>query len=380
MAPKRSQWQDESPIHFLPNISMELEYLRSLLGDLNRDPPPTRREPNLFSIGARGHYENPISDLLTFFLNPDADHNLDCLVLSSLLECVPEGTQLSASLINDPQREITTHTGSRLDILLESEEWVMVLENKVWHQQNNPFSDYEEFLAHQHPNKKKLLVVLSPSGKSPTGWYGVAYPTLLKHLSSKLGQAFVTTPFSKWLVLLREFLLHLESLMAVSDISKNTADFVLSHLNDIQQVQELKNRVVRDLQIQCVRYLDKHFSEQEIEIGTRLHTWYGYPALRFGFKHWESESDVVLFLDGRKDHRFAINYYACGLQGDKQHEIAHEMLYQTECSEQWNEGANTIACFKLLLRDNTHEAMFAEVARHLAMLDQFESRVRLQRA
>lgn len=355
---------------------MELEHIRSLLDELSRIPTPAKREPNLFSIGARGHYENPISDLLAFFLNPNADHNLESLVLETLLECLPEGDQLSASLINDIQREVTTHNSSRLDLLLESEEWVMALENKIWHQLNNPFTDYESFLAKYHEGKQKLLVVLSPSGKSPVGWYGVAYHDFLNHLTPKLGQAFVTTPFNKWLILLREFLLHLESLMAVSDIPTQTAAFVLSHLNDIQQMQDLKNRVVKELQAQCVRHLEEQCGAQEFEVGTRLHTWAGYPALRFGFTHWKSDSDVVLFLDGREGHRFAINYYACGLKGAEQHAAAHDALYQAECSEHWQERANTIACFKLLLDDYTPDAMFAEVARHLAMLEKFESEVR----
>lgn len=166
--------------------------------------------------------------------------------------------------------------------------------------------------------------------------------------------------------------------MAVSDIPTQTAHFVLSHLNDIQQIQALKDRVVRDLQTQCMRYLEQHFSEQEFEIGTRLHTWSGYPALRFDFAHWESDSDVVLFLDGREGHRFAINYYACGLQGDAQHTAAHKVLYQAECSEQWQEGGNTIACFKILLLDVSPEAMFVEVARHMEKMDKFESEVRLR--
>lgn len=91
--------------------------------------------------------------------------------------------------------------------------------------------------------------------------------------------------------------------------------------------------------------------------------------MRFGFAHWKSDSDVVLFLDGREGNHFAINYYAFGLQGAEQHAAAHEALFQAECSEQWQEGGNTIACFKLLLNDYTPDAMFAEVARHLVMLD-----------
>ena len=71
--------------------------------------------------------------------------------------------------------------------------------------------------------------------------------------------------------------------MAVSDIPTPTADFVLSHLNEIQQIQELKNRVVKDLQTQCARYLEQHFSEQKFEIGTQFKHLVWLPSLAIRF-------------------------------------------------------------------------------------------------
>ena len=66
-------------------------------------------EKTIFSIGCRGHYENPTSDILAFYLDPEAEHQLGSLVLDSLfsaliktLETTPEGkfdnqpTQLSS--------------------------------------------------------------------------------------------------------------------------------------------------------------------------------------------------------------------------------------------------------------------------------------------
>ena len=55
-------------------------------------------EKTIFSIGCRGHYENPTSDILAFYLDPEAEHQLGSLVLDSLfsaliktLETTPEG-------------------------------------------------------------------------------------------------------------------------------------------------------------------------------------------------------------------------------------------------------------------------------------------------
>jgi len=44
----------------------------------------------------------------------------------------------------------------RIDLLLEWVELTMVLENKIWHQQNNPFSDYSSYLSQIFPNKKTI--------------------------------------------------------------------------------------------------------------------------------------------------------------------------------------------------------------------------------
>ncbi|WP_097161373.1 PD-(D/E)XK nuclease family protein [Enterobacter sp. CC120223-11] len=110
---------------------MDLSELKALLAQLKSLPQPNKTELNLFSIGAQGHYENPISDLLAFFIDPDAGHNLSTLMLEAFMECLP-GTH-GVALSSQPSCEVMTITGSRIDILLESEEWVMALENKIWH-------------------------------------------------------------------------------------------------------------------------------------------------------------------------------------------------------------------------------------------------------
>ncbi|MGL4517894.1 MAG: PD-(D/E)XK nuclease family protein [Shewanella sp.] len=358
---------------------MDLDTLKSLQAQFHKLHITAKREPNIFSIGARGHYENPVSDLLAFFLNPNADHDLKDIVLRALLDCITNGSHLSSSLTTAPKREVITDTGSRLDIVLESETWVMVIENKIWHTQDNPFDSYEDHLDLYYQDKEKVLVVLSPSGESPANWHGISYASFTKNLTGKMSQALIRAPFSKWIILLREYLLHLESLMYISDVPKNTAEYVLNHLDEIQQIQELKVRVIKDLQNQCVNYLEEHFREKGLTITKTIQYWDGgYPALRFGLAHWQNESDVVLYLNGKNDGGCLIYYYACNLQEEGQYQAALNALYQAECNGQWSEASNTAACFSLLLKDRTPSVMFAEVARHLTMLDDFETNTRSQ--
>lgn len=263
---------------------MDLSELKALLAHVKSLPQPGKAELNLFSVGARGHYENPISDLLAFFIDPDAGHDLNTLVLEAFMECLP-GTY-DVALSSQPSREVMTATGSRIDILLESEEWVLALENKIWHQQNNPFADYREHLKLKHPNKSHLLVVLSPERMAPSGWSGVSYHQFLAVLSPKLGMVYVESPQNKWLILLREFILHLESLMGKNAVASETEAFVLENLHNIQELILLKNTVVKSFQEECLRFLSDYFSDKDYEVSTALNHWEGYPALRFGLSHW----------------------------------------------------------------------------------------------
>lgn len=66
-------------------------------------------------------------------------------------------------------------------------------------------------------------------------------------------------PLNKWQVLLREFILHLETLMGKNTIAAETETFVLENLRNIQEAVLLKNAVVKSLQEEGLRFLTEHF-------------------------------------------------------------------------------------------------------------------------
>lgn len=104
-------------------------------------------EPTIFSIGSRGYYENPTTDILAFFCNVNGQHKLGNTVLQALFDCISDVTrELSCTLITSPEREVLTKNFKRIDLLLEGPDWVIVLENKIYHQQNNPFADYQNYI------------------------------------------------------------------------------------------------------------------------------------------------------------------------------------------------------------------------------------------
>jgi hypothetical protein len=63
------------------------EKFESILNNVQKFKNDIKKEKNLFSLGGRGHYENPITDLLKFFFDPSEEHNFQDLFLSSLFDC-----------------------------------------------------------------------------------------------------------------------------------------------------------------------------------------------------------------------------------------------------------------------------------------------------
>lgn len=336
-------------------------------------------EPSIFSIGSRGYYENPTTDILAFFCDTDAAHGLNDLVLNALLSCTDKLQPLDSMLIESPQREVVTSTGKRIDLLLESQDWVIVLENKVFHLQNNPFEDYESFikdglLQQRFEGKKAIFVVLSPTGIAEhTNWVGISYLRLIRSIKQQLAEHFFNKPLNKWTILLREFLLHLENTMATPTLSKQSIDFVLGNLTEFKAAQKLQKNAIKAYQQSLLQELQLKLG---CNIQTTIHTWDGFPAIRFSYESWGNESDVVLFLDGRESKSFCINYFSADINTDDKRAIADQHFKEDDTDKPWNEIKETFRCYKAHFASLDDDSITNKLAHKLKLMNAFETDIR----
>ena len=341
-----------------------------------------QQELTIFGIGSRGYYENPTTDILAFFLDDSAAHGLDALVLTALMDILPEPfNKLDCSLSISPEREVKTKRGKRIDLLLESEEWVMLIENKVFHTKVNPFSDYQNHLLKDNINryrgKEAIFVLLSPDGLVPAKqqdrWIGVSYSQFIESIKKALANCFLSQPMNKWVILLREFILHLESVMSTPNVSKEALDFVLDNLTQIKKIQDLKTKTIK-------QYQQSLHQQLEAMLDTTLHSalvhWYGYPAIRFAYTDWPTDSDVVLFLDGRESKSFCINYYSSEINEDASRKVADEHFMEQDCRQPWNEVRDTCRCYKAHFDNDGIEHMQDKLAHKLRLMNDFEHNIR----
>ncbi|GLR74567.1 PD-(D/E)XK nuclease family protein [Aliivibrio sifiae] len=367
-------------------METQLQRIETLIENIKNLPKSESAESTIFSIGSKGYYENPTTDILAFFIDDNAEHGLGALVLEALVETLPENIRkLDCSLSSTPEREVVTKAGKRIDLLLEGQQWVMVVENKIFHEQNNPFQEYEDFVFTQHPErfteKDPIFIVLSPSGSVPSKyptWIGISYPSLVASIKQKLSDYFISQPLNKWVVLLREFILHLENMMSTDRTSEESINFILNNLTQIKEAQDLKIKTIKSYQKNLLQALQ---TELEIELNSTIVHWNGFPAIRFAYVNWPTDSDVVLFFDGRDRKSFCFNYYASDINTDAQRAIADAHFKELDCGNPWNEVRDTCRCYKahfegLSSGELCLQTIQAKMAHKLRLMNTFEWQIR----
>lgn len=287
------------------------------------------KEKTLFSLGGKGHYENPTSDLLAFFLTPSAEHGLKSLFLDAFLECmqIDPGSVLKSGVT--VRREVITKDGSRVDLLIEGPEWVMIIENKIYHYLANPFESYELHAKSLRGGTRSLFAVLSPDGRSSSpAWIGVSYKNFCTALRNKFAEAFFHLPYSKWQVFAREFILHLENELYTPSMTPEQAAFIENHAKEIKQVQALASEYNQFLQNLLIRSLEEELPDHTFSI--KNEHW----ALRCYSNNW-GQSNIAFWRSDDANPTFRATVYLVNLS-ETQVAAAHDKMPNTK---HWREGS-----------------------------------------
>lgn len=122
------------------------------------DNSPTYLE--ITKVGA-DRFEERCSQVLMFFLNPRAEHNLRGLVLDSLLECINQAELRYENSDVKVFSEEMTEDRKRIDITVLTSDFVIAIENKIGAKLYNPLESYVKHINLAYQNQQKYFVVLS---------------------------------------------------------------------------------------------------------------------------------------------------------------------------------------------------------------------------
>jgi len=323
-------------------------------------------EPTLFSVGGRGYFENPTTDLLAFYLNPTAPHGLGALVLRSLLQCVGLAEDFELSLVEPPRREETTTNRNRIDLVLVGPSWVAAIENKIGHAQVNPFEDYEQHLAKRFPGRTVLRIVLSPAGTTTrAAWVPLSYRRLIDSVREQLNEDGNALGPSKWLVFLQEFLLHLENEATEKHMTDEQIAFVEGNYALLARVADLRKEYHRTIERRAASLLQQQFPTYQIQ--TRVHDWGAGPAIRFYSDRWGESNPVIHLGSDAGDSYTRVSLYATGLPADGEElsgAFGPGLSYWTESAGAWH-------CWSALMDLGDHKSLLTRFIELVAEFDAF---------
>lgn len=272
----------------------------------------TDREDTILNIGGRGYYENPMSDILSFFIDTSASHNFGSLVLESLL-LLAGRRDLDPTLEDKPIREAV----GRIDIVLRGRDWVMALENKVRHGLNNPFEYYEECISNKFRNipiNNRLLCILSPYKSEINGWVWISTRELLRSLREKSGQLARTNNDQKWPILFREFLITLEQEVNMG-IDRDAFEGLVQLYPDLVKAKNYCNEYITEIKTR-VQYAARDLLKTDL--GVSWHTWPDGIALRVFPNKTRDISSTLLVLNKETGagERYRVQWYTDKKQTD----------------------------------------------------------------
>jgi hypothetical protein len=341
-----------------------LQYIE-LLEKVQKYKQP-KREKTVFSIGGRGHYENPISDVLSFFLHPSEEHQFESLFLFSFLKTMnlDPDVYLANSSVERIEREVITPSGNRIDLAVVAEDWVLVIENKIYHHLANPLEDYVAYVKDHYPKKKQLFAILSINQLTiiPEKWENIVYSSFINEVKKNAGPYLFNGKLTKWSFFLQDFILNIEDLIGELIVDHEMMDFVQKNYEKILGLLEVKDHYINSLRKTFSTFLDE---VADTKVEEKIHNWSGKrTAIRFYCPDaWGKQTNLVLVL--LPEGKFKVFYYVYGIEAKQQEKENVKLLYKDYQSSK--EHNDSILCYKSTKSYSLSEVEveFKAVSQHL---------------
>jgi hypothetical protein len=217
-------------------VTLSLEQITHLLNGLKSLPPLRKQELTFMEIAGYPHFENVCSNILQFYLQPSNEHGFGSLLLDSLFTLINEEVVIDGQNI-DVRREESTPENNRIDLIIESDDFVFGIENKIFAGLYNPLKDYEKHLESICNGRKvyKLVLSLRPLKVSTEKLYGfkpITYQLLFEQVIANIGSYFLTgrEPHT---IFFRDFIQTIQNLQEANSMDQQRLSFFHDNKQDL---------------------------------------------------------------------------------------------------------------------------------------------------
>jgi PD-(D/E)XK nuclease superfamily len=192
--------------------------------------PHEKQNLTFMEVSGYPHYENVCSNILGFYLDPNQQHGLKDLFVTAIFKITEN---FCSTNVQSVTREFGT-TGGRLDLLVEGDEFILAIENKIFHWLANDLNDYAKAVnSHGNQSKQQIKIVLGLSDiQDPKllrdGFVSCTYAQLWKEITSLLG-SYIAKANPKWVTYLLDFIETTTNLAGANMELKETDRFFIKH-------------------------------------------------------------------------------------------------------------------------------------------------------
>lgn len=206
-------------------MTLSLDQITHLLNSLKSLPPLRKQEQTFMEIAGYPHFENVCSNILQFYLQPSNEHGFGSLLLDSLFTLINENVVINGQNI-DVRREESTSEGKRIDLIIESDDFLLGIENKIFADAYNRFDKYAEHLnkyLRKDRQVYKVLLSVFPIDTSKVKLHGfkpITYQLLFEQVIANIGSYFLTgrEPHT---IFLRDFIQTIQNLQEATSMDES---------------------------------------------------------------------------------------------------------------------------------------------------------------
>ncbi len=241
----------------------------------NNIPVIKKNETTFLEISGQPHYENVISNIYAFFLNPYEKHKLDELFISSLLHLIEKkvvinNLQKQISFSNDfeIEREKGTEGRKRIDLLITDNENVIIIESKIYHELNNPLGTYwNSKRLPKVSDEKKIGIILTlwQQNSNNKNYINITHIEWLDEIFEHIKPYKEENKDNKFIVFLEDLYQNIKNL--TNKMKEKEIEFYKNNVSKVNKAVDLKfairNHIINEVERAC-GLLDKKLSLDKI--------------------------------------------------------------------------------------------------------------------
>jgi len=236
---------------------MELNEITRLLFDFQKMPNP-KKERTFLEISGYPHYENVCSNILQFFLDPKNEHGFKDLVLNSIVQLVEKGFKVDCDFEEiRVHREFHTLGQNRIDLIVETNKYVIGIENKVFHFLNNDLNDYSNTISNLcvHNDRIPINIILSLNNllsnqdrkkAEINNFHCITYEEVFVAINKSIGK-YLTSSHPSYTIYLLDFIKSIQNLKSSTMENRVLWNFFKENSEVVQELFSKYNDYKNDL-------------------------------------------------------------------------------------------------------------------------------------